>query len=242
MTIVGAVESMCKLCAESRVGGVLCALHKDRFKELKSENCEACRTLFVSNDQLLRERLEVLTELRRAVSILEQSEVFPEVMPEVNVNVVMALREASTVADVAGIPGRVVKVKGKAKAFMEPEFGVSSHMAKILLAAMRHDPETRSAINVRFDVRVEEAMRALGLTYYRIDRSDVPPGLPPDEKTVVAAEKAIEGIRGLPYALVDPGEHGIESVAYVYGHTAVKVAEEVEQIARKVVGREPLLG
>ena len=237
LTMAAAVEAMCRLCARSRVGGESCVLHKHYFGELERGDCQACRSLFSSGGGLIRERLETLAELKRAVSFLEQSESFPEVMPEVNVNLVMALSEASTMADVAGIPGRIVKVKGKAKAFMEPEFGVSTHMAKVLLAVMKHDTSIRAAINMRFDQRIEEAMKELGVNYYRIDRQTIPSELPSDEKTLAGIKQAVDCLGTMPHALVDPGEYGIESVVYLCDSTAMRVAQRANHISQKLVER-----
>jgi len=48
----------------------------------------------------------------------------------------------------------MVRVRGKVKALMDPEFGVSSHLAKLLLAVMSVDIKARAVINVKYDEMV----------------------------------------------------------------------------------------
>ena len=73
-----------------------------------------------------------------------------DLIPEIRTNIVYALPEAKSVDEVAGIPGRVTKAFGRAFYCMEPAFGASDHMARLILAAMRYDGELRGAINVGY--------------------------------------------------------------------------------------------
>ncbi|MEM4636865.1 MAG: bifunctional hydroxymethylpyrimidine kinase/phosphomethylpyrimidine kinase, partial [Nitrososphaerota archaeon] len=56
------------------------------------------------------ERFHVLENIRKALESLEKSEWASEFIPESQSNLVMAIEGAETLYDVAGIPGRIVKI------------------------------------------------------------------------------------------------------------------------------------
>ena len=69
----------------------------------------------------------------------------------------MARIDAKTEEDVAGrIPGRITTAKGKAFACKEPEFGASSHMARMVLNVRKFDMEKRSAIDLKYNPKIIE--------------------------------------------------------------------------------------
>ncbi|MEM4523306.1 MAG: bifunctional hydroxymethylpyrimidine kinase/phosphomethylpyrimidine kinase, partial [Nitrososphaeria archaeon] len=88
------------------------------------------------------EKLQVLERLSRAVEMLEKNKEVACLIPEVQSNLVESLpyEYAKNVFDVAGITGRIVKVKDSVKAVGKPEFGASSHVARIVLTVIKHDP------------------------------------------------------------------------------------------------------
>jgi len=73
-----------------------------------------------------------------AVKILESNEDIAELIPEVQMNIGMAIKSiyARGLNDVAAIPGRVVRIGKRVKASYYPEFGASSHIARAILKAM----------------------------------------------------------------------------------------------------------
>ena len=95
-----------------------------------------------------------IENLENAIEILQNCPEFSEFIPEVRSNIVMATESAIDVNDVAGIPGRITTVHGKPQAFMKPEFGVSSHMARLVLSIMKHDPTKRSAMNIVYNSKI----------------------------------------------------------------------------------------
>jgi predicted fused transcriptional regulator/phosphomethylpyrimidine kinase/predicted transcriptional regulator len=171
LTYVDLVNNICEICLSLRRGGAICHAHKIKVPELEEERCIICMQLHMSLADISDVRRVILGDLRAAVSLLESAPEFTELVPEVCSNIVMALKDAQGIADVAGIPGRMVKVRGKVKALMDPEFGVSSHLAKLLLAVMRVDLKVRAAINIKYDEDVLEAVKKLNLNYAVLKRA-----------------------------------------------------------------------
>ncbi|RLI33468.1 transcriptional regulator [Candidatus Bathyarchaeota archaeon] len=232
MSLSETVMEVCSLCIKLKSGGFICALHKQRVPDLRRESCDVCLRLFGTGAEEIEERYKVLNDLRKAVEMIEGSKDFPSVMPEVRVNMVVATSDARSISDVAGIPGRIVEVRGRARAFMEPEFGSSRHLAEVLLTAREIDPSVRAAANIKYDEAVREAMERLKLRMGLFDREALPPEERGEEGAVSLGIKLVaEEFGYLPDVVVDKGGYGIEPVSYLFGGSAVEVAERAIQIA-----------
>jgi len=97
----------------------------------------------------LAERWQVVASLRQAAEkVLELNPV--ELIPEVQMNIGYALPQAERVEEVAAFPGRISQSRGKILFKGEPQFGASSHVARLILAMMKHFPQLRACANLRY--------------------------------------------------------------------------------------------
>lgn len=131
----GIVLEICSACMKSRLGSTICKIHKNNIPSLKAANCQICNQLLGGQNKALVTRVEVLTDMQDAILQIEACDQFELVMPQVRANLVSAEKTATRIDEVAGIPGRITLVHGKARALMNPQFGASKHTAKILLFA-----------------------------------------------------------------------------------------------------------
>jgi len=145
------ILELCKSCFSLREGSFVCREHK-RILPLGDE-CSVCTELRTLDSMEISERTYVLSNMERAVSLLENSENFSVLMPKLRVNLAMAIPDANDVMEVAGIPGRIVLVRGKPKAVERPAFNVSHHIALVLLTIMKFDSNKRAVMNARYDAR-----------------------------------------------------------------------------------------
>ncbi|MEN4018144.1 MAG: thiamine-phosphate synthase family protein [Methanobacterium sp.] len=175
-----------------------------------------------------------IENIEKAIEILQKSEEFAEFIPEVRSNIVMAREHAVDVTDVAGIPGRITTVHGKAKAFMKPEFGASSHMARLVLSIMKHDPSKRSAMNLIYNSKIIEICRKLGLKISFYDRKDEPETVQEVEGGTIpwGVETAIKKLGNVPDVIYHRGAWGKEPSISLIGETAVDVAKMTVCIAK----------
>lgn len=193
------------------------------------------------------EKYRVLENLKRAIKILEENgRIVNRLVPEVFMNIGMALPApyARTIDDVAAVPGRIGRYRDTIIVKAEPEFGVSSHVARAILAAMKYDPSVRAAANIAYTREVEEAAKKLGLVESSFDRREEPPEVKAVEgkTTEWGISTAVERAGGrVPDVIYDYGEHGKEPLALVFGKTAVEVAEKVISIGRVVEANSPWL-
>lgn len=228
------ISNICKICLGMRRGGVICHYHKEMLPELVDESCAICMHLHLSLAEVSDVRKAVLREVESAVLMLESEPGVVDVIPEVFSNVAMAIDGAKSTADVAAVPGRIVKVRGRIRATMQPEFGASLHLAAILLAVMGRGAEVRAVMNIKYDNYVSAALRKAGFSYVRMRRDELPEeALKSADPVAWFASKVSEHGR-MPDAIVDEGAHGIEPVTYLFDKSATKVAEKAIRIARMV--------
>jgi len=210
----------------------------------KGSVCEAHRSLYPSLadcDFCIREygsgkapQAEAVAEVSDAVKLLEASPAFVNVMPMVSVNVACAAGNASTPAEIIAVPGRIVRVRDRAKAMLPPEAGASMHMSRVLLLVRRARPEIRACINLRYDGRMESVLKALGLTVLAISGQAHRDGADP---TAEALERSLRRTHGPFDVIVDLGGSGVEPNVYVLSKGAREAAVLALEIAMRYSAR-----
>jgi len=234
LSLSDSIYTVCKLCVKLRSAGVTCSLHKESVPELSEEECNVCLRLFTEETEPVSERMNVVNNIRAAVSKLSESKEFLSVIPEVRTNLVMATKNAKSEIEVAGIPGRILLAREKLKTISDPEFGASFHLARVILAAMERRKEIRGAINIAFNKKIEQAMRYLNMNVYRFGRADLPSETVEKDPIAWAVKKATSELGKTPDALVDEGGYGVEPATYIFGSSALDVAETAINIAKIV--------
>jgi len=121
---------------------------------------------------------------------------------------------------VAGVPGRIFDVKGRATVPADPEFGVSEHVAGVLLAARRHGADVSAGINITYEQALLDELAEQGHVVAAFDESD-------DISSSVGA-----AIEEKPEATVlyQTGGMGIEPLIYVLGIDAESVADTIRSL------------
>ena len=178
------------------------------------------------------EKYAVIDEIKRAVLHLKGSRV-GRLIPEVQSNLVMALADAQSVDDVAGIPGRIIRMEDTIATLADPEFGISAHVARIVLTAMKYDPEMRSTMNIRYSEEIIKVCEKAGFKVASFSRDEEPDEVQEREGSslVWGVSKVIEDCGYVPDMIYDTGGMGKEEMVRVLGKSAVEVAEKVVRIA-----------
>ena len=172
--------------------------------------------------------------VKKAVNILEKCSEFAALIPEVRSNIVMAAEGADRVEQVVGIPGRITIVNGSPKSVMEPDIMSSSHMARLVLSMMQHNHSIRSAINLKYDPKILEICKKLGLKVSSYNRANEPDDVKEVEGSTIpwGVETAIEKIGTIPDVIYHLGAWGKEPMICLVGPDAVEVAELTVCIAK----------
>ncbi len=173
------------------------------------------------------EKISIVEELSQAVRWLLNIEGFEALIPEVGINFGYALSKPRSIADVAALNGRIIRVGGRAYTPGCVEFGASRHISRILIAASRLCPEIRSCINIRYSQEVIEACRRAGLRVASFNRDEEPPGVSTMEwgtETVLKREGCYVDI------IYDEGSKGKEPMIRVLGNSPAEVVKKVKRI------------
>lgn len=215
--------------------GRLCEFHKRMFPMLA--NCDICLMLF-RKEEIDSEKQNVLKEIEKAVSLIESSPYFNLIMPEVAVNIVMAIDNAQTKFDVAAIPGRIVRIRNKAKALMKPEFGASNHMAKILLLVKSFFPSIKAAMNIKYDSKIEAIIKRMGIKYaFTSTKTKRKFNILERENiildSITSILKSSKSNNNFYEIIIDKGSFGIEPITYIFGKDALSVARIAIDIAKQ---------
>ncbi|WP_255170159.1 thiamine-phosphate synthase family protein [Natrononativus amylolyticus] len=218
MTSVQALIEVEILIRELENGGdLLAVLHEEAVPEL-ADHGESFRVH--DPDNALRTSERVLSSLRGGLRILENASGFAGLIPAVGSNLVACTPDAEDVDDVAGVPGRIFDVKGRATVPAGPEFGVSEHVATVLLAARRHGSDAAAAGNIRYDPALLADLEERGHVTAEFDETG-------DVASSVGA--AIEA-RPEATVLYQTGGQGIEPISYVLGPDAESVADAIRSL------------
>jgi predicted fused transcriptional regulator/phosphomethylpyrimidine kinase/predicted transcriptional regulator len=193
----------------------LCSLHRKKYPQIPV-SCTICSNINFVLDEPLR-------NLEEAIKILESSKNFHLLFPEVLVNLVEARKGVSRPEEVYGIPGRIVKIGNRVYVHSKPTKGGSTHLSKVLVTVMKKT-NFRSAINIRYDKRVEHCARALGINCIKLPRREIGR----DEELI----NMISKINGNDFdCIIDQGGFGIEPVTYIFGKTSIEIARLIERLA-----------
>jgi hydroxymethylpyrimidine/phosphomethylpyrimidine kinase len=186
-------------------------------------------------------RHRVLESVEKAKLMLESSPETVMLVPEVGMNVAMAVPFAEDLGDVAAIPGRLVKVFDQVKAAGYPSFGASAHLAKYILEIVKREPTKRAAINVKFSEDVLNLLERKNLAVSFYDRSEEPEEIKKIEgKTIPwGVGQAIERIGRVPDVIFHRGDVGKEPMIVILGEEAAELARFVLEIAKEVARAEP---
>lgn len=156
-------------------------------------------------------------------------------VPEVGMNVGIALPHAERPDEVAAVDGRLVRSEGRVVRAGPVRLGGSGHVARYLLAVREHEPSIRAAANCRFSKAVEAGMADLGWPVYEVDRADQPADVAEREGGTMpwVAEAAYDG-DGQPVAVFDRGAPGKEAMVRVVASTADGLGDKLLALADAV--------
>jgi len=180
------------------------------------------------------ERYDVVENLHSAVERLELSPDAFKLVPEVQMNLGMALPYATGPLEVAGIQGRIVRAGSRVKASYCPRFGTSRHLASTILTVMEFEPRIRAAMNIKYSPEGVKACRLLGFKISSYDRRDEPEEIKHVEGGSIpwGTRTAIKKVGAVPDIIYHLGDWGKEPMILVLGRTAIDVVDKALRIVK----------
>jgi len=167
------------------------------------------------------ERFRIIENIQHAIENLISYENSYKLMPQVGINIAMALPFANDLCDVAGVSGRIVKDQQRLVPVGDIKFGGSSHIGRVVLTAMKFNPQIRAVMNIKFSDDILKICEELNLKISGFERDKQPA----DTKTMEWGTKtAIEDLGFVPDVIYDKGGFGKEAMIRIPGNSATDVA------------------
>jgi hydroxymethylpyrimidine/phosphomethylpyrimidine kinase len=179
---------------------------------------------------------ETAEAVEGVVSRLVERDVSP-LVPEVGMTVAGATPYAETPSEVAAVEGRITRTVDGVRPNRGVRYGVSTTVARLLVAARERDPGVRFAVNCRLNDAVEAALDDLAGSVSEYDPADRPGELEPDESTAWGVGQAFEASSETPVAVVDRGEVGVEASATLLAPDTATLLANVETVLDTVEQR-----
>lgn len=187
--------------------------------------------LYIDSD-----RWRTLQNVSEAVERIERLHRVVPYIPEVGMQVAMAIKYAEGLSDVAAVEGRIFNVKGSPKPMGRVWFGASKHLANVVLTAKKYDDSIRAAVNLHYSPELLKALRKAGFTISSFNRAFEPIEVKLKEGTTLSwgVEEAIKAFGGVPDVIYDLGEVGKEPMIRVLGQTAIEVINKIDVALKKL--------
>ncbi|MEM3737665.1 MAG: bifunctional hydroxymethylpyrimidine kinase/phosphomethylpyrimidine kinase [Candidatus Bathyarchaeia archaeon] len=175
------------------------------------------------------ERQMVVESIRLSLEIVKAHETkFLPYIAEVGTQIAMSLPYPTTLADVAAVDGRLKREACSIKISGSIKFGVSSHMARLILTCIHRNPTIRAAMNLHYEEGLLRALEKAGLTVSAFDRSLEPVETKQTEGATIiwGVERAVRVAGRVTDVIYDLGETGKEPMIRILGRNAEEVVEK----------------
>ena len=181
------------------------------------------------------ERYNCIQKLKVALQRLN-AEKCGNIIPEVQSNFGYALPYANKAEDIAAIPGRIIRIGEETGTFGDLAFGASSHIASIILSAMKYNMDYRCAMNIRFSEDIINICMSLGFDVDNFDRSDEPDDTKFKEGYSLkwGIDSVLSKRNSIPDIIFDRGDLGKEPMIRVIGKKPADVVDKVLSISKRL--------
>ena len=147
-------------------------------------------------------------------------------IPAVGMNIASCIKGARNAQQVAAFPGRIAIVNGKLRHHETPAFGVSNHLASVLIQAHTMNEAKTSIINLRPEIVDEKVNLAtikkicdqLGYSF------------------AICKKGKLVGSHSKLDIILDEGGYGWEPSLYVLAHNPLELIDRTHQIAAHIGG------
>ena len=179
-----------------------------------------------------RERGDLLEKLAKAVGLLTQS-LDVRLIPPKGVQLGYSVRGARDKNGVAAVNGGIVAEHDRAHAAGTCGFGVDEDIARIILTAMRFDPDIRCAGTLRGSITLLRVIENLFLECRSFEVANSPPGISTMDWGVASCCK--DGVPDVCYPQLTTEN---ESTFLFFGEDPIDVANNIIMISNRIINIE----
>ena len=228
------IRSICSTCVSLRIGGLTCRKHISLFPCVDA-GCQGCLPLIEKT--VVDDRRVIIEELKEVAKLVEKDEEFVKLIPQVLMNVCQCIPNAATIDDVAAFPGRITKVRGKTRALLPPEFGVSEHMAKILIQVNQLNSLVCSTVCMIYNTKILSILDQKSIPMLKLSNDEFLKTFHLEELSKTIGSEAVKAFfisgkeKGI-FAIVNEGGIGIEPITYLFATNTLKLIKFSSEIAK----------
>ena len=154
----------------------------------------------------------------------------PALIPEVGMNIAFALPDATSPVEVFAVEGRIVRKGNEVFPVGDVIPGASDHVARIVLTAMKYDPEMRAAANIRYSEKIIEILNEMPLEMRSFDRSREPAGVSTMDWGVASCCREDD----VPDIIYDLGAVGKEPMIRILGEDPASVVNNILMLSERI--------
>ena len=147
-------------------------------------------------------------------------------IPAVGMNIASCIKGARSIQEVAAFPGRIAIVNGKLRHHETPAFGVSNHLASVLIQAHTMNEAKTSIINLKPEIagdkvnltKIKGVCDQLGYSFATCKKGKL-----------IGSHAKLD-------IILDEGGYGWEPSLYVLAHNPLELIDRTHQIAAQIGG------
>ena len=177
------------------------------------------------------ERDELKIKLSNSIIEFTKIKKIYQNIPECQTNFVYSKQKPSSINEILGISGRIVKAGEKVIISGDLSYGGSKHVATALLAVNKKYPRIQSAINLKYRKETISKIKKLKLTTYDYDRKQEPKNVKNKGSTIEwGIKNAIRSSKKSPDIIYHKGDFGKEPMIILFGETPDRVIKKILRI------------
>ncbi|MEM3172721.1 MAG: bifunctional hydroxymethylpyrimidine kinase/phosphomethylpyrimidine kinase [Candidatus Nitrosotenuis sp.] len=176
--------------------------------------------------------------MRRLAGAIRRFQSIPDawrLIPEVQTNFVYAKIGVSSVDDIIGVAGRIVRTGYSVTLAGRLEYGGSRHVASAVMAMQEKFPHVRAALNIKYDAKTVDRFVGAGYKVARYDRKKEPARTKKAENHTIlwGIKNAIRNLDTAPDAVYHTGDVGKEPMIIVFGTSPSNVLAKLKVLDSK---------
>ena len=193
-----------------------------RALEMSGQHCRK----FTFKEPMTPEKAEIWHAVNNAVS--EILAIMPSgLIAEVGNNLAFASSGAKGPEDICSLDSRLLAKGNRVVTLGTPVFGRKSHVGRVVLATMHHDPDMRCAMNLRYSDELISQLENAGFKIGSFSRGEQPE----DSSSMEwGTGKAISDLGFMPDAVFDQGGVGKEPMVRLLAKNPPELVEKLNKL------------
>ena len=173
-------------------------------------------------------------QLSKAISEFCSIESINEYIPECQTNFVYSTSNPTTLKDVMGLEGRIVRTGKLVTIAGHLKYGGSKHVASAVLEMTRKFPSMRSSLNIKYDEKIIKKAVSKGLKVSSYDRREEPLEIREKEGNTMSwgIKVSITNLKTPPDIVFHKGGFGKEAMILIFGKNPADVLRKILKISR----------